>query len=203
MALGLVGRKIGMTRLFSENGEGTPVTVLEVTANRVTQVKDEAKDGYRAVQVTIGSRRADRLTKAQAGKYASNQVNGTERLGNERCAGEHSLPLTGGVTGYDQERNATLQECRGDGFGTCAVEVGIENGGRASAAFEQLHGLGHVSRHADNFAAGLLQSGGGAGGNQILVLDDQDTHGPTILFSHLGTANFYFSKLFDSAHFCF
>ncbi len=55
MALGLVGRKIGMTRLFSANGEGTPVTVLEVTANRVTQVKDEAKDGYRAVQLTIGS----------------------------------------------------------------------------------------------------------------------------------------------------
>ena len=70
MALGLVGRKIGMTRLFSENGEGTPVTVLEVTANRVTQLKDEANDGYRAVQVTIGKRRADKLPKALAGKYA-------------------------------------------------------------------------------------------------------------------------------------
>ncbi|MEW6331682.1 MAG: 50S ribosomal protein L3 [Pseudomonadota bacterium] len=70
MALGLVGRKIGMTRLFAANGEGTPVTVLEVTANRVTQVKDEANDGYRAVQLTIGKRRADKMSKALAGKFA-------------------------------------------------------------------------------------------------------------------------------------
>lgn len=70
MALGLVGRKIGMTRLYSETGDATPVTVLEVTANRVTQVKDEANDGYRAVQLTSGKRRADRLTKPMAGKYA-------------------------------------------------------------------------------------------------------------------------------------
>ncbi|MDO8704785.1 MAG: 50S ribosomal protein L3 [Sulfuricaulis sp.] len=70
MALGLVGRKIGMTRLFSATGDATPVTVLEVTANRVTQMKDEAKDGYRAVQVTIGSRRADKMPKPLAGKYA-------------------------------------------------------------------------------------------------------------------------------------
>ena len=70
MALGLVGRKIGMTRLFSATGDATPVTVLEVTANRVTQMKDEANDGYRAVQVTIGNRRADKMPKPLAGKYA-------------------------------------------------------------------------------------------------------------------------------------
>ena len=70
MALGLVGKKIGMTRLFSTTGEATPVTVLEVTANRVTQMKDEANDGYRAVQVTIGNRRADKMPKPLAGKYA-------------------------------------------------------------------------------------------------------------------------------------
>jgi len=74
MAIGLVGKKIGMTRLFSANGEGTPVTVVEVSPNRVTQVKDETKDGYRAVQVTIGKTRADRLTKAQAGKYTKSGV---------------------------------------------------------------------------------------------------------------------------------
>jgi large subunit ribosomal protein L3 len=70
MALGLIGKKIGMTRLYSAEGAATPVTVLEVTANRVTQVKDESNDGYRAVQVTTGTRRADRLTKAISGKYA-------------------------------------------------------------------------------------------------------------------------------------
>ncbi len=69
MALGLVGRKIGMTRLYSADGVGTPVTVLEVTANRVTQVKGADKDGYTAVQVTVGERRADRAGKALAGHY--------------------------------------------------------------------------------------------------------------------------------------
>ena len=74
MALGLVGRKIGMTRVFSPDGAATPVTVLEIAGNRVTQVKDEAKDGYRAVQVTAGTRRADRLSKPIAGIYAKNGV---------------------------------------------------------------------------------------------------------------------------------
>jgi len=59
-----------MTRLYSETGDATPVTVLEVTANRVTQIKDVANDGYRAVQLTSGQRRADRLTKPRAGKFA-------------------------------------------------------------------------------------------------------------------------------------
>lgn len=74
MALGLIGRKIGMTRVFSEDGAATPVTVLEVAPNRVAQVKDEAKDGYRAVQVTTGTCRADHLTKPLAGKYAKGGV---------------------------------------------------------------------------------------------------------------------------------
>ncbi len=69
MALGLVGRKIGMTRLYSAEGVATPVTVLEVTGNRVTQVKNTEKDGYAAVQVTVGARRADRVGKALAGKF--------------------------------------------------------------------------------------------------------------------------------------
>src|SRR3989344_2177779 len=70
MALGLVGRKIGMTSLYTAEGVGTPVTVIEVTGNRVTQVKNTAKDGYTAVQVTVGARRADRVGKALAGKFA-------------------------------------------------------------------------------------------------------------------------------------
>jgi large subunit ribosomal protein L3 len=70
MALGLVGRKIGMTRVFGADGSATPVTVLEVTANRVTQVKDAQPDGYKAVQVTLGDRRADRVGKPLAGHYA-------------------------------------------------------------------------------------------------------------------------------------
>lgn len=74
MSLGLVGRKIGMTRLFAEDGSTVPVTVLDVSNNRVTQIKTPATDGYSAVQVAYGVRRASRVTKPQAGHLAKAAV---------------------------------------------------------------------------------------------------------------------------------
>jgi large subunit ribosomal protein L3 len=70
MSLGLVGRKVGMMRIFSDDGDSIPVTVLDVSNNRVTQIKTVDTDGYTAVQVTFGTRRASRVTKAQAGHFA-------------------------------------------------------------------------------------------------------------------------------------
>ena len=70
MTIGVVGRKIGMTRVFTEDGAAVPVTVIEVEPNRVTQLKSQEADGYRALQVTTGSRRASRVTKPLAGHYA-------------------------------------------------------------------------------------------------------------------------------------
>lgn len=70
MALGLIGRKLGMTRIFSEDGVSTPVTVIEVEPNRVTQLKTAETDGYSAIQVTAGRRRATRVNKAAAGHFA-------------------------------------------------------------------------------------------------------------------------------------
>jgi len=70
MTIGVVGRKIGMTRVFTEEGVSQPVTVIEVEPNKVTQVKTVETDGYRAVQITTGSRRASRVTKPLAGHYA-------------------------------------------------------------------------------------------------------------------------------------
>jgi large subunit ribosomal protein L3 len=70
MAIGIVGRKAGMTRVFTEAGETVPVTVIEVLPNRVTQVKAQDRDGYRAVQVTYGTRRPQIYSKAVAGHYA-------------------------------------------------------------------------------------------------------------------------------------
>lgn len=70
MSLGLVGRKIGMTRIFTDEGVSLPVTVLDVSNNRVTQIKSVATDGYGAVQVAFGVRRASRVVKAAAGHYA-------------------------------------------------------------------------------------------------------------------------------------
>ena len=70
MAIGLIGRKAGMTRVFTEDGASIPVTVVEVDPNRVTQVRSLEADGYRAFQVTTGSRRASRVTKPMAGHFA-------------------------------------------------------------------------------------------------------------------------------------
>ena len=70
MAIGLVGRKVGMTRVFQEDGASVPVTVIEVLANRVTQIKSEETDGYRALQVTTGEKKASRVTKPLAGHFA-------------------------------------------------------------------------------------------------------------------------------------
>ena len=70
MTIGLVGRKLGMTRVFTEDGASIPVTVIEVEANRVTQVKSLESDGYVAIQVTTGAKKANRLTKAEAGHFA-------------------------------------------------------------------------------------------------------------------------------------
>ena len=70
MSLGLVGRKIGMTRIFTDDGASLPVTVLDVSNNRITQFKSASTDGYSAVQVAFGVRRASRVTKAAAGHYA-------------------------------------------------------------------------------------------------------------------------------------
>ena len=64
MSLGLIGRKVGMTRVFTEDGASVPVTVLEVVPNRVTQIKTTASDGYTGLQVAYGTRRASRVAKA-------------------------------------------------------------------------------------------------------------------------------------------
>lgn len=80
MTLGIVGKKIGMSQVFSADGTATPVTVFVVDPNRVTQVKNEITDGYRAVQVTVGTRRPSRVTKAMAGHYTKAKVAPGENL---------------------------------------------------------------------------------------------------------------------------
>jgi len=80
MSLGLVGRKVGMTRIFTDDGAAVPVTVLDVANNRVTQIKTAENDGYAAVQVTYGKRRANRVNKAQAGHLAKAGVEAGELL---------------------------------------------------------------------------------------------------------------------------
>jgi large subunit ribosomal protein L3 len=75
MSVGLVGRKCGMSRVFRENGDSVPVTVIEALPNRITTLKTEERDGYRAIQVTVGAApKAGRMTKAEAGHFAHTKV---------------------------------------------------------------------------------------------------------------------------------
>ena len=74
MSIGLIGRKLGMTRVFNEDGKSVPVTVIQVEANRVTQIKNQETDGYNAIQVTTGERKASRMTKAEIGHFAKTGV---------------------------------------------------------------------------------------------------------------------------------
>jgi len=74
MTMGLVGRKCGMTRVFTEDGDSIPVTVIEAQPNRITQVKTVENDGYRALQVSAGKRKASRVSKPQAGHFAQAKV---------------------------------------------------------------------------------------------------------------------------------
>lgn len=99
MSLGLLGRKIGMTRLFTEDGDSITVTVLDVSNNRVAQIKSPETDGYCAVQITFGKRRASRVNRAQAGHFAKAGVEAGHVLKEFRVAPDQlaSLKVGGGL----------------------------------------------------------------------------------------------------------
>jgi large subunit ribosomal protein L3 len=80
LALGLLGRKVGMTRIFTDDGESVPVTVLDVSNNRIAQIRTDEVDGYSAIQVAQGARRASRVVKPQAGHFAKAGVEAGSRL---------------------------------------------------------------------------------------------------------------------------
>ena len=102
MSLGLVGRKIGMTRVFTDDGVSLPVTVLDVSDNRVTQIKSADKDGYSAVQVAFGTRRPSRVIKAAAGHFAKAGVEAGSVLKEFTATPEQLSSLqAGGTVGVD------------------------------------------------------------------------------------------------------
>ena len=100
--LGLLGRKVGMMRLFTDDGQAVPVTVVDVSNNRVTQVKTQENDGYVALQVTFGSRKASRVTKPEAGHLAKAGVEAGEIIRDFRVdddvAGKYAAGATLPVT---------------------------------------------------------------------------------------------------------
>ena len=110
MAIGIVGRKRGMTRVFTENGQSIPVTVVEAEPNRVTQIKTDDVDGYRAVQVTAGRRKPQRLNKPVAGNFA--------KAGVEAGRGFWEFRLDQGYSTDGDEALETGAQLTVDGFET-------------------------------------------------------------------------------------
>lgn len=98
MSVGLIGRKAGMTRIFTEDGVSVPVTVIEVDPNRVTQVKTVESDGYTAVQVTTGAVKANRLNKPKAGHFAKASVEAGRGLWEFRLSGDEGINVGDSLT---------------------------------------------------------------------------------------------------------
>ncbi len=98
MAIGLVGRKSGMTRIFKEDGESIAVTVIEAEPNRITQIKTDATDGYTAVQVTAGSVKQNRVNKPRAGHFAKANTDAGRGLWEFRAADTEELTVGGELT---------------------------------------------------------------------------------------------------------
>lgn len=120
MTIGLVGRKSGMTRVFTEDGISIPVTVIEVNPNRVTRVKADDVDGYNAIQVTTGARKASRISKAEAGHFAKTGVEAGRglwefRLEQGEASPEIGAELTVAVFEAGQKVDVTGQS-KGKGF---------------------------------------------------------------------------------------
>lgn len=97
MTIGIIGRKCGMTRVFTEQGESIPVTVIDAQPNRVTQVKTDDTDGYRALQVTMGSKRTKLVNKPAAGHFAKAKVEAGEGLWELRLESEEGAELEAGA----------------------------------------------------------------------------------------------------------
>jgi large subunit ribosomal protein L3 len=114
MAIGIVGRKVGMTRVFTEQGASVPVTVIEVEPNRVTQLRSVESDGYRAVQVTTGSRKASRVNKAESGHLAKAGVEAGRGMWEFRLAeGEGDGIEVGGEIKVDIFEAGQIVDVRG------------------------------------------------------------------------------------------
>jgi large subunit ribosomal protein L3 len=96
MSIGLVGRKCGMTRVFTEDGSSIPVTVLQIDSNRVTQVKDLETDGYRAIQIAVGDKKSSKVNKAMAGHYAKANLTAGRSLMEFRLADDEGDSLSVG-----------------------------------------------------------------------------------------------------------
>ena len=117
MSIGLVGRKCGMTRVFSEEGRSVPVTVVEVTANRITKVKTNERDGYAGIQVTVDSKKATRLSRPEAGQFLKAGVEAGRGLWEFKIDGSEELFEVGDSLTLDRFQEGQLVDVSGTSKG--------------------------------------------------------------------------------------
>lgn len=156
MTIGVVGRKAGMTRIFTEDGGSIPVSVIEVTPNRITQIKTEETDGYRAIQVTTGARKASRVTKPMAGHFAKAGVEAGRGLWEFRVDGDEAAELeVGGELSIDMFEAGQKIDVIGQSIGK-----GFQGGIKRHNFNAQDMTHGNSLSHRSNGSIGMCQTPG-------------------------------------------
>lgn len=156
MTIGVIGRKAGMTRIFTEEGGSIPVSVIEVAANRITQIKTEETDGYRAIQVTTGGKKASHVNKPMAGHYAKAGVEAGRGLWEFRLADEEAADLAvGGEVSIDMFEAGQKIDVTGTTIGK-----GFQGGIKRHNFSMQDATHGNSISHRSNGSIGMCQTPG-------------------------------------------
>ena len=169
-SLGLLGRKVGMMRLFTDDGDAVPVTVVDVSNNRVTQVKTQENDGYVALQVTFGARKASRVTKPQAGHLAKAGVEAGEIIQEFRVDRRYRRPAQG------RRRDCRRQRVRRGPEGRRAGHLDRQ-GLRRHHQAPQLQVAARVARQQPFAQRARLDLDGAGPGPRVSGQEDDRPHG--------------------------
>jgi large subunit ribosomal protein L3 len=156
MTIGIVGRKAGMTRVFTEEGTSVPVSVIEVPSNRITQIKTEETDGYQAIQVTAGSKKASRVNKPMAGHFAKAGVEAGRGLWEFRVEGDEAADMAvGGEVSVDMFEVGQKIDVTGTTIGK-----GFQGGIKRHHFTMQDATHGNSISHRSNGSIGMCQTPG-------------------------------------------
>jgi large subunit ribosomal protein L3 len=156
MTIGVVGRKAGMTRVFTEEGTSIPVSVIEVMSNRITQIKTDETDGYQAIQVTTGSKKASRVTRPMAGHFAKAGVEAGRGLWEFRVSGEEAAELAvGGEVSIEMFAAGQKIDVTGTSIGK-----GFQGGVKRHNFRTQDATHGNSLSHRSNGSIGMCQTPG-------------------------------------------
>ena len=156
MTIGVIGRKAGMTRVFTEDGGSTPVSVIEVMSNRIAQIKTDETDGYQAIQVTTGVRKAARVNKPMAGHYAKAGVEAGRGLWEFRVEGDEAAELAvGGEVSIEMFEAGQKVDVTGRSIGK-----GFQGGIKRHNFTMQDATHGNSISHRSNGSIGMCQTPG-------------------------------------------